>query len=391
MTLSAQISLIDNPQEFVRLCNAVLQADRGDDFLPIDDDRADRGNDGYLKSERRLFAVHCFKRVQNRGVESAIRGKMVGDLGKAIVLKHEGIWDVEAWTFLSNYPIPESIAKEVIRLGGEAAIDVTWRGSEFIADVLQRHPEVRVQFPQLQINEVSHQLAGLRSAVERLLNQKAKDDQLTIEGIPENAEEQRALLATQPPVWEYRLFAGILKQGKQALELRWRDNQLGITRLPARDVDLGEAMDYLTNSFPRLSEISGRLTTRVFDKDAQEQTFGAPGEPGDPDRIEHFAKHILAGYEEMLDWAASMRSVRPPELLKRAFELAGYAADRPMSDIRTFIDDLATDIARVQEHVAREDPTPLHVTSSLVLTADDELIEEFGAELQRATDHLSDS
>jgi hypothetical protein len=89
MSLEAQIQLITVPQEFARLCNAALAAEHGDDFLPIDDDRPDRGNDGYLKSAKRVFAVHCFKRVQNQSLDNAIRRKMVGDLGKAITLKNE--------------------------------------------------------------------------------------------------------------------------------------------------------------------------------------------------------------------------------------------------------------------------------------------------------------
>jgi hypothetical protein len=62
MSLEAEIGRMTDPQEFMRLCNAVLSAEHGDDFLPIDDDRPDRGNDGYLKSQKRIFAAHCFKR-----------------------------------------------------------------------------------------------------------------------------------------------------------------------------------------------------------------------------------------------------------------------------------------------------------------------------------------
>jgi hypothetical protein len=41
VNLEAQIELITAPQEFTRLCNAVLAAEYGSDFLPIDDDRAE--------------------------------------------------------------------------------------------------------------------------------------------------------------------------------------------------------------------------------------------------------------------------------------------------------------------------------------------------------------
>ncbi|WP_045877243.1 hypothetical protein [Pseudofrankia sp. DC12] len=95
MNLAAQISLITVPQEFTRLCNAVLRAEYGSDFLPIDDDRSDRGNDGYLKPEKRLFAMHCFKRAQNQGLDGEIRSKMLGDLAKAVKLRTESAWIIE--------------------------------------------------------------------------------------------------------------------------------------------------------------------------------------------------------------------------------------------------------------------------------------------------------
>jgi hypothetical protein len=99
MNLEAQIELITAPQEFTRLCNAVFAAEHGDDFLPIDDDRADRGNDGYLKSAKRVVALHCFKRAQNKGIDAAIRRKMLGDLGKTKTLKEQGLWEVQEEAF----------------------------------------------------------------------------------------------------------------------------------------------------------------------------------------------------------------------------------------------------------------------------------------------------
>lgn len=91
MNLEAQIELITVPQEFTRLCNALLAAEYGADFLQIDDDRADSGNDGYRKSVHQVFAVHCFKRVQKQKITEEIRRKMLGDLGKAKTLKEQGL------------------------------------------------------------------------------------------------------------------------------------------------------------------------------------------------------------------------------------------------------------------------------------------------------------
>lgn len=152
-----------NPQEFVRLCNAVLAADHGDDFLPIDDDQKDAGNDGYLKSERRMFAMHCFKRAQKQSINDDIRRKMEGDLKKAIALRDADEWAIDAWTFVSNYPMPEEVGRHVFKLGAKAGIDVSWRGPGDLALGLRRHPELHPEFPELTIDDLAARIEAVQT------------------------------------------------------------------------------------------------------------------------------------------------------------------------------------------------------------------------------------
>jgi hypothetical protein len=232
MNLQAQIELITNPQDFTRLCNAVLQAEYGSDFLPIDDDRADRGNDGYLKSEKRMFAAHCFKRIQNQQLDKEIRSKMLGDLQKAIKLKDERRWEINVWTFLSNYPIPEGIAAQVVAVGKKSGVDVGWSGPSYFAEVLQRLQSVREMFPNLPGNDVLRQLDVI---VEKLNSLHPPD--VVVNWVPRNPDEQRALISQKPPAWEYLLFAGALLQGKERLEPKWRDFKAGHGRRTGRYLD----------------------------------------------------------------------------------------------------------------------------------------------------------
>jgi hypothetical protein len=168
-TLETLIGLMNVPQEFTRLCNGILVADHGDDFLAIDDDRADWGNDGYLKSERRMFAFHCFKRVQKRGLDAGVLRKMRGDLTKAAALRDASDWEIVAWTFISNYPISESVGRSMMKQAGELGMDVSWRGPTFLATALQRHPAVHNQFPELRLNQAAEPLARIEAALEELL------------------------------------------------------------------------------------------------------------------------------------------------------------------------------------------------------------------------------
>jgi hypothetical protein len=382
MNFAAQIELITVPQEFTRLCNAVLSAVHGDDFLPIDDDRADRGNDGYLKTEKRMFAVHCFKRIQKQGLDQEVRAKMIGDLGKASALKSEGIWEIDRWTFLSNYPISEGVAAEILELGRRHGIDVSWRGPDFFASELQSHPEIRNQFPSLQVNEVTERLDELQKAVSEDTSDEAQPKPFT--DIPHTLEEQAGLFLAKPDGWEYILFAGALAQRQDRLEGKWRDHEL---RLPGSDrVRLDDEAEAL--SFIRTANASIQITisviNRLFDPTVLERAFGVPGEPGDAAQIEHIASRVMSMYEEMMDWAASIRGCIVPEKYERLYELTPQMIDASVTAVRKFVSDAVDAATRIQEIFAGPKPDePVKIEIELVLSVDEGISEAVTAELDR--------
>jgi len=390
MNLPAQIGLITVPQEFTRLCNAILVAEHGDDYLPIDDDKSDRGNDGYLKSQKRLFAAHCFKRIQNQSIEADIRRKMVGDLGKAIALKKEGIWDIGAWTFLCNYKISEAIATRLTAIGREADIDVSWRGPEELAASLQKHEHLLAQFPELQGSRISTQLDGIQGALASLAAATGDGvlETTPLTRSPRTDQEQRQLLVTRQPGWEYLLFAGVLAQGVHRLEPKERDHELQLVRGPRQHLDLQETTRYLSHAFGDLAAVWKPMGP-LFQPSAMEQAFGAPGEPGDVARIEHFAQWIVDMYEQTLDWGLAMRSLDVPDPLKKAVELAARSADQPAADVKRFIHHAIEETDRIPAAIAEPDPTPINIELALVLTVDSQLMAEFERELKRATSELA--
>lgn len=386
MSLESQIQLITVPQEFSRLCNAVLDAECGSDFLPIDDDQGDRGNDGYLKSEKRMFAAHCFKRVQNQSIEAAIRTKMVGDLGKAIALAQEtDDWDIEAWTFLSNYPVSEAVGNTLRAMGSKAGIDVSWRGADYLAGCLQRHEHIRALFPSLQVNEVGERLAHLEQAVNAA--SEADEEQGEPEVVtrsPRTPQEESALLRLKQPGWEYLLFAGALWQGRDALKNKWHDRELGVGRGAAQALDVGGASAKLQTIFGPCKAAVGRLGA-VLDPAAQERAFGKPGEPGDEDRIKHLASHLVASAEELLDIQAEVRSYTPPEAFEEVFELAARLPDAPLGQVYDFIGHLVERIDEIPAHLAlpEDQRGELVVELTLVIEIEDGLPEGFSAAVEK--------
>jgi hypothetical protein len=384
MSLEAQIQLMTVPQEFSRLCNAALGAEHGDDYLPIDDDRPDRGNDGYLKSSKRVFAAHCFKRVQNQSLDKMIRRKMVGDLGKAITLKKEGLWDVEAWTFLSNYPIDEETGRKVMRMGREVGIDVSWRGPDYLAKILQEHKSVRDLFPSLQVNEIAERLGELSEAV----SAEDEDSAETVtppDRVPRTADEKRALLITKPAGWEYLLFASELLQGKERLEMKWHDHNMPPFQRTHHVPDVQDASAYLSNEFGNMRALVHSMAS-VFSREAQEDAFGAPGEPGDQVRIEHSARRIIQTYEGILDWAAAIRRIEPPDVLQEVFEIAPRMADKPLVTFREFVDRVVFEMDKLPELLANlnENDEPVTIPLDLTLDMDDQVMAEFNKRMERA-------
>ena len=90
MSLEDQISEIVEPALFARLCNTIFVAIHGHDYQVIDGTRGDEGNDGWLKSESRIFAIHCPAKPE-RKTDAALRAKAFGDLEKAKNLHDAGL------------------------------------------------------------------------------------------------------------------------------------------------------------------------------------------------------------------------------------------------------------------------------------------------------------
>ncbi len=189
-------------------------------------------------------------------------------------------------------------------------------------------------------------------------------------------------MAARPDGWEFLLFAGVLLQGKNDLELRWRDHQL---RLPTADyhrIDEDEVAGYLGAAFGRLGWTIGPME-RVFA--AQEDAFGKPGEPGDAALIHHFAGWIIEVYRRMLDWAGTVRSVGVPEDFELAVELSSQAADLPLERIRSFIDETvdALDALPAKLATPENERAPIELRLTLTLKADNELMGAAVDELRR--------
>jgi hypothetical protein len=200
--------------------------------------------------------------------------------------------------------------------------------------------------------------------------------------VPRTPEQQRQLLIQRPSFWEYLLFAGVLAQGKAALEPKWQDYQLGYVRLARPALDDSQAMAFIQGAFNEIQAVTGNVE-RVLNPQVQERAFGPPGLEGDPGHIERMGQRIIEIYEGYLDWAARIRGTPTSERFRRLFHIVALFVDKPIQLTRNFIDQCVAEVDRLPERLAETDERPIHITLELVLDVDRHIESEFNRELRR--------
>lgn len=194
--------------------------------------------------------------------------------------------------------------------------------------------------------------------------------------IPSTRAAQKIVIDERPASWEYRLYAGVLLQGRIELEGKWLDHELKLPRGPRREANSDGTVAFLK------SEMSWAIrkienVQVAFEPELLQRAFGAPGEHGDPERIEHVARAILQMYESMMDWGASLRNTVVPPRYEELLELVARMVDGPLRQIREFIQAVADQVARVEillEEATESDPN--EVSFTLDLSPDGDLLKE---------------
>jgi hypothetical protein len=147
-------------------------------------------------------------------------------------------------------------------------------------------------------------------------------------------------------------------------------------------LDEDGAIQRLRETF-REAESFGSSVERLLDPTAQQKAFGAPGEPGDPKRIQHLGGRLVDVYESMLDWASQLRRIHVPEDFRHAFELAARMIDQPIEEFREFIDRPVTAMDGLSGQLAEPDDGPLVIDLELRLSVDESVAAAFHSEMQR--------
>jgi hypothetical protein len=174
MSLEDQIAQIVNPQEFTRLCNAIFTVLYGEDYQVIDGTRADGGNDGYVRSEERIIAIHCPIKPERKTDKDYIE-KIRSDLKKAAKLNESGKYQVRNWTFVSPRKLSSDIVSLMIREAKQLELNANHQEATFLAGVLLKNKHLIPEFPFLHNLSINSKLDEILTKLENANPQDQQD------------------------------------------------------------------------------------------------------------------------------------------------------------------------------------------------------------------------
>jgi len=174
MTLDDQIRQINNQQEFVDICNTVFTEKYGD-FQIIDGSRADQGNDGYVPSERRIFAIYCPLKPENKNDKDFLT-KIKSDLQKAQRLHESKVYDIQKWTFVTPGKLSNEVIAELMKCASASGFQGGHVEATLLANELYKSPHLIDKFPRLQILKINNKLEEALSELKKFSNEKPPED-----------------------------------------------------------------------------------------------------------------------------------------------------------------------------------------------------------------------
>ncbi|MFI6102404.1 TIR domain-containing protein [Lentzea sp. NPDC051213] len=192
-----------------------------------------------------------------------------------------------------------------------------------------------------------------------------------------------ALVREKPRGWEYLLYVTVVAQGLAELEQKYWEHFL---RYAPRNgaVEHGSGIDLIRDRNVVLSEIIKVAVEALFTAQTQEAAFGAPGEPGQPDRIVHLGGLFVRTFDEILEWARGIHGTSyANEHARTAARLHAQFADQQLRAMHTLAQDLRAVADTLVERLTAGER--IDMTVPLIFEVDPALEREFKAALEKLT------
>ncbi|MEX1007050.1 MAG: hypothetical protein WD271_04305 [Acidimicrobiia bacterium] len=196
-------------------------------------------------------------------------------------------------------------------------------------------------------------------------------------------ERIEQLKREQPPGWEYMLFAMRLEASLPAIGHHEATAREG-TRRFERPFDGRRAMQHVQRDNQEAVQLVEDLD-RIFEESEVLLAFGAPGEPGDAERILGLAERLILLHGRMLCWSSRARSSRTCDQYADLVQLHASLLDKPNQQVADYIDRwvaLGDELPQLIEgSLTGEDKVALDM--SLVISVDNDLLSRLNAEAER--------
>jgi len=151
-----RIREIRNSQEFQDFCQQLLAAEH-DDFQEINDSGGDSGNDGYVPSKGRLYAIYCPETQPNP--KEYYQRKIRDDAQKAAAWRDKHGLPVNEWVFVTPVPLSDELTQYVSKKAQENGVPsgIVW-SEKRLQHLFTKHSHLRVHFPHLAVPDISAQV-----------------------------------------------------------------------------------------------------------------------------------------------------------------------------------------------------------------------------------------
>lgn len=140
------------------------------------------------------------------------------------------------------------------------------------------------------------------------------------------------IAVTKPWAWEYRLFSQIVHDEiAQCADLKMNLEYGQIIGRVARLRDKNSVIDWMLARMAEIGSLSGSAVNII--NVAAPKAYGAPGEPGNAEKIMYCGKQLGKVYRRILEWTLDFRHVSAPDDYDRAFELTSHMSSNMIREI----------------------------------------------------------
>lgn len=188
------------------------------------------------------------------------------------------------------------------------------------------------------------------------------------------------------PGWEYLLLTDELEVGYDSLRSLRLDVEAGFSRPSGVRLESGHAVAAAISQWSDDAVTWSGNIGRLLAGPTLEAALGAPGEPGDAERIVHLASALTRTYEGLLNWAQEVRGASAPEWARPTLEALSRYTEQPIESYGEYVDRWKHEVRPVllAARSGSAPDEPLTLDMPLVFTIPDEIQDAFNTAFQAA-------